>query len=108
MTLEQIYQLGIELAIRNDLRGTADVKKSLQKHREEYQALSDAAKEDYDPELLINPYPDSRIGYGNLDLNVKKVLAGIDMDSAEVLVAKELGDIDLIIAHHPEGRALTE
>ncbi len=108
MTLEQIYKLGIAMAIKADLRGADAVKKHLVENRKTYLELPTKEKEEYDTELLINPYPDSRIGYGKLDLKVKKVLAGIDMDTAEVLVAKQLGDIDLIIAHHPEGRALSE
>ncbi len=108
MTLEQIYKTGIEMAVKEDLRGPADVKKKLESHRKEYKELSESAKADFDTELLINPYPDSRIGYGNLDLKVKKVLAGIDIETAEVLLADRLGNIDLIIAHHPQGRALTE
>jgi len=34
--------------------------------------------------------------------NIKRVLIGIDMDTAEILMAKELG-YDLVIAHHPPG-----
>ena len=37
------------------------------------------------------------------------MLAGIDMETAEVLLADRLsaqGKIDLIIAHHPEGKAI--
>ncbi|MDF1539164.1 MAG: Nif3-like dinuclear metal center hexameric protein, partial [Candidatus Thorarchaeota archaeon] len=34
--------------------------------------------------------------------NIKNVLIGIDMDTAEILLAKELG-YDLVIAHHPPG-----
>jgi putative NIF3 family GTP cyclohydrolase 1 type 2 len=40
------------------------------------------------------------------DKEVKKVLVGIDIEPAEILLAKELGDIDLIIAHHPLGKGL--
>jgi putative NIF3 family GTP cyclohydrolase 1 type 2 len=35
------------------------------------------------------------------------VLVGIDMEGAELLLAKELG-VDLVISHHPEGEALAD
>jgi putative NIF3 family GTP cyclohydrolase 1 type 2 len=34
--------------------------------------------------------------------NIKKVFIGIDIDSAELVVAKDLG-VDLVISHHPRG-----
>ena len=33
-------------------------------------------------------------------------MVGIDIEPAEVLLAKEIGNIDLIISHHPLGKAL--
>ncbi|EYE88502.1 hypothetical protein Q428_07440 [Fervidicella metallireducens AeB] len=33
--------------------------------------------------------------------NIKKVLIGVDMDTPELLVAKEMG-FDLVISHHPK------
>ena len=49
---------------------------------------------------------DSRIYHIAQDTEVKKVLAGIDIEPAELLLAKEIGGIDLIIAHHPLGKGL--
>jgi putative NIF3 family GTP cyclohydrolase 1 type 2 len=108
MKLEEIYQLNIEQGIRSDLRGPAAVRKQLETVRKQYSKLSKEDQSEFDTEMLINPYPDSRLAFGSLDKNVKKVLAGIDMQTAEVLIADKLGDIDLIIAHHPEGRSLAE
>ncbi|MTI95717.1 MAG: hypothetical protein FH749_09580 [Firmicutes bacterium] len=34
--------------------------------------------------------------------NIKKVMIGVDMEAAEMLIAKELG-VDLVITHHPVG-----
>jgi putative NIF3 family GTP cyclohydrolase 1 type 2 len=34
--------------------------------------------------------------------NIKKVMIGVDMESAELLIARELG-VDLVITHHPTG-----
>ncbi|MDW7672987.1 MAG: Nif3-like dinuclear metal center hexameric protein [Bacillota bacterium] len=36
--------------------------------------------------------------------NIKKVLVGIDMEAAEILIAKQLG-FDAVITHHPKGGA---
>jgi putative NIF3 family GTP cyclohydrolase 1 type 2 len=35
-------------------------------------------------------------------------LVGIDIGPEEILIAKELGDIDLVIAHHPIGKGLAQ
>ncbi|MDP2664325.1 MAG: NGG1p interacting factor NIF3, partial [bacterium] len=59
-----------------------------------------------DKELLENPYSDSKILYIAQDKEVKKVLVGIDIEPAEILLAKEIGSVDLIIAHHPIGKGL--
>ncbi len=107
MKLEQIYQLNIELGIKSDLRGPDAARKQLKRERDRYEKLSAEAKKSFDTELLINPYTDSRLLYGDLKTEVKKVLAGIDMETAEVIIAKQLG-VDLVIGHHPVGRSLTE
>lgn len=75
---------------------------------------------DYDPrprkKLLAkfkgkNPYPDSQILHGNPKGRVKNLLVGIDIEAPELLLAdkikKEKG-LDLVVAHHPEGKALAE
>lgn len=108
MNLGQIYRLSIQLGIENDLRGTSAVKKHLQKHKEQYAKLSADQKKKFHEVILENPYPDSLINYGDPNTEVKKVLAGIDMEVGEVLLADRLGDIDLVIAHHPSGRAFAE
>jgi putative NIF3 family GTP cyclohydrolase 1 type 2 len=53
---------------------------------------------------LINPYSDSRVLYDN-GKPVKKVLAGVDADPQEIILAKILG-YDTVITHHPEGEGL--
>jgi putative NIF3 family GTP cyclohydrolase 1 type 2 len=53
-------------------------------------------------------YADTAILYGRPDIEVKKILAGIDIDVAELLLADKIRQrqgLDLVIAHHPEGRA---
>ena len=74
--------------------------------------LSKEEKEIFDLEKLSNPYLDSRIHFAGGAKNIKKILAGIDIDSAELMVARYLsnhdpkGPIDLVLAHHPEGMGL--
>jgi len=109
LTIKQIYNLAIYLGIKNDLRGQAIVKRKLERVKKHYQELSDSAKEEFDTERLTNPFSDSRF-FGDPNAKIKRVMSGIDIDVADLLVVKELEKqgkpIDLIIAHHPIGPAL--
>ena len=105
MTTKQIYELIISLGVKADLRGEEKIKLQLAKINKKYSELSSKEKEEFDEESLINPYADSRVLNTN-GKEVKKIMAGIDIDGAELLLAKQRGDIDLVIAHHPQGVAL--
>ncbi len=53
-------------------------------------------------------FQDTAILYGNPQVQVRKILIGIDIESAELLLAdriRSLGGLDLGISHHPEGKA---
>jgi len=104
--IKDIYNLAIKAGIEADLRDGGEIKKLLARKKEKYQKLSDQEKAEFDKDALENPYLDSRIYHIAKDKEIKKVLAGIDIEPAEILLAKELGNIDLIIAHHPLGRGL--
>jgi len=106
MKLQEIYELGLKLGIENDLRDQKVVKAQLEKAKKQYEKLSKEEKEFFDTETLENPYADSRILTGDPKKQVKRVLAGIDIDEAEVLLADRLGNIDLLIGHHPQGITL--
>jgi len=106
MKTKEIYNLGIETGKKADFRGVSGVKKVLERKKEKFEKLSKKEREFFDIEMLENPYSDSRILNIGQDKEIKKVLVGIDIDSAEVLLAKAIGDIDLIISHHPLGKAL--
>lgn len=106
MTIGEIYNLAVRLGTEGDPRGKAAVKKLLKKHTDDYAKLSAKEKEYFDTEKLTNPYGDTRILFGDPDRSVKKIIAGIDVEGDELLVARHLGDIDAAIAHHPRGRAL--
>jgi putative NIF3 family GTP cyclohydrolase 1 type 2 len=110
MTIQQIYNLAIQMGINADLRGAATVKRKLQKEKEKFQKLSEEQKKEYDEERFTNPYADTRIYFGDPKKIVKRVLTGIDIETGEVMMAKYLSThekpIDLIIAHHPMGVGL--
>jgi hypothetical protein len=110
MTVEEIFNLAIGEGIQADPRGDKEVKKILSNNKREFEELPKKKKDEYDQEKFYNPYSDSRILTGDRKRKVRRVLVGIDIDSSEVILAKELErmgkPIDLIIAHHPEGKAL--
>lgn len=106
MTPKQIYELGMKMAMKADLRGENQLKKRLKKLAEKYNKLKNTEKQEFDKESLVNPYADSRLFGKNLDKSIKKILTGIDMEGPEILLANQMGDIDLIVAHHPQGIAL--
>ena len=93
-----------------DPRGKEGIKRLLEESRQQYEKLPEKEKQHFDLDSLDNPFPDSRILVGDPDTEVKTALVGIDMEVPEVLLADRLRekgkDIDLIISHHPEGRAL--
>jgi len=106
MRVKEIYNLAIKMGIEADFRGKEAIDKLLKRKREKYEKLSEEEKRYFDIEALENPYLDSRILYVADDREIKRVLVGIDVEPAEVLLAKEIGNIDLIISHHPLGKGL--
>lgn len=112
MKTQEIFDLAIRTGIKNDPRGKSGVAEVLRQNRKNYHELPKAKQAEYDKEKFVNPYSDSRFLCGNKKANVKRVLVGIDIGAEEVLLAKELErqgkKVDLIIAHHPEGKALAD
>ena len=107
MTTKQIYDLAVHLGIANDLRGEEDVKKYLARLAKKYEEMPQKIKDEFELEKLTNPFSDTRILVSD-ERPIKKVIAGIDLEGAELLLAKQLGDIDLAIAPHPQGSALAD
>ncbi len=107
MNTQEIYKLAIEIGIKNDLRGEKKVIKYLNRVRKKFDKLDEKTKQKFDLEKLVNPFSDTRVLHDN-GKEIKKILIGVDMETPELLLAKQLGDIDLIIAHHPEGKALAD
>ncbi len=56
----------------------------------------------------IKSFADTAILYGNPDKEIKKIIVGIDIEVAELLLADRIRSnvgLDLVLSHHPEGRA---
>lgn len=110
MRLKELYEMIVKKGIEFDPRGQEVVKKELDKAGRDYRKLSEKDKKEFDLESLVNPYPDSRILYGDPNGQVRNILIGIDMEVGELILADRLNEknkkIDLVMAHHPEGRAL--
>lgn len=109
MRLREIYEIIVSRGIEADPRGRDAVLKSLEKKKKKYEEMREEGKRFFDAESLANPYADTRILHGTGDEEVKTALVGIDMEVGEVLLADRLSSkgkkVDLIISHHPEGRA---
>jgi putative NIF3 family GTP cyclohydrolase 1 type 2 len=106
MKIKEIYNLAINKGIEADFRGKEGVEKVLKRRKEKFEKLSEEEKKEFDLDSLSNPYSDSQILNIIEDREIKRVLVGIDIEPAEILLAKEIGNIDLIIAHHPLGKGL--
>jgi hypothetical protein len=110
MKLKDIYELAVKKGMENDLRGNDAVKKVLRRNKKHYENLKEDEKKDFDLEKLQNPYSDTRILHGEAELEINNIIAGIDMEVGEILLADRLRErgnpIDLVLSHHPEGKAL--
>ncbi|MFH1855022.1 MAG: NGG1p interacting factor NIF3 [bacterium] len=112
MKAQEIFDLAVKIGIKNDPRGKVEVEKFLKSAKKDYSDLPEKKKKEFDKERFTNPYSDSRFLVGDKNKRVKRVLVGIDPATSMVLLAKELErmgkPIDLIIAHHPAGKALAD
>jgi hypothetical protein len=110
LKLRAIYERAVQLGIEADPRGPEEIQRLLEQVRNEYADLKEEDKSFFDQERLFNPYSDTRILHGADDLEVHRIIAGIDMEIGEVMLADRLREkgveIDLILSHHPEGKAL--
>jgi len=110
LRLNEIYRLFVQLGKENDPRTASGVNEYLERTKKQYKDTKKSDKQYFDEERLGNPYNDTRILNGDPDIHVKKILAGIDMETPELILADRLREkgeqIDLVMAHHPEGKAL--
>lgn len=110
MRLIDIYQKCVHLGKEYDPRSVVEVEKILTRTVQQYEELKEKDKQYFDAERLTNPYADTRILNGDPEVKVSKIMVGIDMEVPELLLADRLREkgekIDLILSHHPEGKAL--
>lgn len=105
--LKDIYRIAVEKGMAEDARSVEELTRVLDDTRRAYDKLDETEKDFFDTEKLTNPYSDTRICAGDPELEVRGMLVGVDMETAEVLLADRLREkgepIDLVFAHHPEG-----
>ncbi len=108
MKLGELYRHVVKTGMKHDPRKKKEVRAALERSRKEYRKLKGRRKVSFDTESLCNPYCDSRILYGDEERDIKSVMVGIDIETAELLLAERLGrkgmPIDLVMSHHPWGR----
>ncbi len=109
MKLKKLYEAVVAIGIEADPREKKAILKTLDKKKKAYKDMKKEDKEFFDVESLTSPYADTRILNGTGNEEIKTALIGIDMEVAEILLADRLSSkgkkIDLVIAHHPEGKA---
>lgn len=108
MKIQDIQNLSIQMGMFSDFRGKEGVQKFLDNKKKKFQKLSLPEQDEFDKEELENPYLDSMVCNIAENKEIKRVLVGIDIGPEEILIAKELGNIDLVIAHHPIGKGLAQ
>ncbi len=112
MKLKDLYKSAIETGIANDLRSQDEIERVLADEKTKFEKAPPEDRDYFDKDRLFNPFSDTRVLFGDPETEVKQAIVGIDMEESEVLLTyllnKDLGHkIDLIIAHHPEGYALS-
>lgn len=112
MTIWEIYEAAVAAGVAKDPRGADGIERILSATRKAWEELPEARRWEFDEESLRNPFADTRVLNGDADQPVKCILAGIDMEVGEMLLADRLRQrgraIDLVLAHHPLGRALAD
>lgn len=96
------------MGMEADFRGVQGVQKLLDYKKEKFLKLSLKEQDEFDKESLENPYLDSGVYNIAEDKEIKKILVGIDIGPEEILLARELGNIDLVLGHHPIGKGLAQ
>ena len=110
MKIKEIYDIAVQKGMEVDVRGKDKLEELLEKEKEKYKELEGKDKEVFDKQRLENPFHDSRLLHGDPETEVDKVMAGINIDTGEVVLADRLNekgeDIDLIIGNHHRGLGL--
>lgn len=109
MKLIDIYRLVVKKGIEKDLRSRREIASQIEDDKKTFSKLKGVDAKCYDKERFVNPYADTRILNGDPQQDVRTIMVGIDMEGPELVAADRLNekgkDIDLVLAHHPEGTA---
>ncbi len=108
MKIQDIQNLSTKMGMESDFRTREGVQKLLDGKKSRYLKLSLKEQDEFDKDTLENPYMDSGVYHIAEDKEIKRVLVGIDIGPSEILLAKQLGNIDLVIGHHPIGKGLAQ
>jgi len=80
--------------IENDLRGRDEIQKLLAEESDRFEKLDEKEREYFDRDRLFNPFSDTRILYGDAELEVEKAIIGIDMEVSEVLLGGKVAELE--------------
>jgi hypothetical protein len=112
MRLADMYATAVRVGCEQDPRGEKGIARVLADARKEFDDMPEQRRWEFDQERLTNPFADARILVGDPGSDVGHALVGIDIGVGEVLLAERLRErqrpVDLILAHHPDGRALAD
>ena len=104
MTIRDLYDFAVERALAMDPRGEAPIRTQMADLQRHYDGLTGTARAMFDVERLRNPFGDTRLLVGDPDTAVHRLICGINISGAEILLADRLRDcgqpVDLVVGHH--------
>jgi len=107
MKVSELFRYVMERGMERDPRGAEGLERYLADVQKEHEKLSEDDRGEFDEERLWNPYEGSRRLCNPEDREVTRALMGVNIDSAEIMVADRLRErgeeVDLVIGHHPRG-----
>ena len=109
MTIGELYKFAVRKGMSLDPQGTEALEAQMARCREEYEALPDEEKWTFEKERCTNPFGDTRILVGDPDVELRRIMIGIDILGAEILLAGALAasgrKIDMVLSHHASALA---
>ena len=90
MTLAELYEAAIAVGMSTDLRGRDALEAHLRDVQSRFQELPEPKQRLFDRERLRNPFGDTRIANGPRDVELRRVMLGVDIDRPELLLSAEL------------------
>jgi hypothetical protein len=104
MKLKALYESFIETGIKNDPRSPEQITALLEQRQREYNLMNDQEKAYFKTSHLTNPFTDMDIDFGDPEMEVNKMIVGIDVDSGDLGLVNNLNskgeNIDLVVVHH--------